>query len=91
MAPEESAVGLGAMADSKDFDRERSDAEEEDTVVAGAEAEFGARRLEFDDVAGTGGEVVIDSLENADRRFPVDCSKFGLGGGRPDDDLLVWH
>ena len=43
------------MADSKDFDREWGEAEEEDTVVAGAEAEFGARRLEFDDVAGAGG------------------------------------
>lgn len=51
------AISLGAMADSKDFDREWSETEEEDAVVAGAEAEFGAGRLEFDDVAGAGGEA----------------------------------
>jgi hypothetical protein len=79
-----SAVGLGATADPKDFDRERGDAEEEDTVVAGAEAEFGAGRLEFDHVAGAGGEVVIDRLENANCRFPafLDVGALAVRPGR---------
>jgi hypothetical protein len=79
------------MTDPKYFDRERCDAEEEDAVVADAEAEFGAGRLKFNDVASAGGEVVIDSLKNAHRRFPVYRPEIGLGGGRPYDDLLVWH
>ena len=62
----------------------------DDTVVAGAEAEFGAGRLEFDHVAGAGRKIVIDGLEYSHRRFAVDCPQFGLRLRRPDDDLFVW-
>lgn len=64
------AASLGAMADSKDFEREWRETEKEDTVVAGAESEFGAGRLEFDDVAGAGGKAGDRWLRECASPFP---------------------
>ena len=51
--------------------------EEKDPVVADAEAEFGAWRLELDDVASAGGEVAIDGLENPHGRLPANGAESG--------------
>ena len=48
------AIGLVAWADSEYFDGELPEMKKDDTAVAYAEAEFGARRLEFDHVADAG-------------------------------------
>jgi hypothetical protein len=76
------------MAYAKDFDGLLADSEEQDTVVAEAEAEFSAWRLKLDDVASTGFEVMVDCLQYLPSRLTVDSAQLTTGHGGPDDNPL---
>ncbi len=47
---------------------------EEDAVIAATEPEFGAWRLEFFHVAGAGGQITVQAVQNLQGRFPVDAA-----------------
>ena len=60
-------------------------------MVADAEREPGAGRLELDHVAAASGELVVDAFQDPQRCLPVNGTEFRLGRGRPDHYRLIRH
>jgi hypothetical protein len=80
-----SAVGVAAVEDGGDVERVVAGEVEEEPVIAAAEAEAGARRLEFLDVAIASDKVAVEAVEDLQRGFAVDGAEIAAGLRRPDD------
>ena len=64
------------MSDPKDLNSEWCQPEKVYAVVAHATPEFGPERLEFNDVAAAGTQIVVDGGENPHCRLSVNGAKF---------------
>jgi hypothetical protein len=80
-----SAVGTAAMAHAQDFNGQFFLREEENAVIAGAETELVAGRLELLDVTGAGGEIAIDRLQDLQGRLAVNGTQIGPSFRGPGD------
>jgi len=79
------------MAHMQDFDAVGVNPQELDTVVADPESKLNAWRLQFDDVTGSGRQVIIDSMKDSESHVTVDGAQLGPRIWRPNDDSLFRH
>ena len=71
------------MPDAQDLYGALIDSAKQGVIVAGAQAELGPGRLEFDDVTSARLQVTIDGLQNLPGSFAVNGSQLGAGRRRP--------